>query len=224
MLLTINNVLNQQEISVTRDLLGQGTFVDGKFTAGSEATRVKNNEEFAVDEKLFQPLNNLIMGKLVQNPTYLAAAFPKQILAPIYARYTSGMRYGNHIDDPLMGPVGNRFRTDIAITVFLNNPDEYEGGELVIKTNYGEHQVKLNAGDAVMYPASSTHRVNEVTSGERLVAVTWVQSMVRSAEQRALLYELGKSRDQLLTENPNSEVTTRVNNSYANLLRMWADL
>ena len=224
MLLTINNVLNEEEVRVARGLLGQGQFIDGKLTAGSEATRVKNNEEFVTDEKLLQPLNNLVMGKLVQNPTYLAATFPKQIMAPIYARYTKGMHYGNHIDDPLMGPVGQRFRTDISMTIFLSNADEYEGGELVVTTNYGEHSVKLNAGDAVLYASGSTHHINEVISGERLVAVTWLQSTIKDPAQRELLYNLHLAREGLLQNQPGTETTEQVSNSYINLVRMWSDL
>ena len=116
------------------------------------------------------------------------------------------------------------YRTDISITVFLNSPEDYVGGELVVKTEFGEQQVKLNAGDAILYPSSSLHHVNEVTQGERLVAVTWVQSMVRSTEQRTLLFEMSQMRDQLLKEQPNSELTARLNRTYANLLRMWADV
>jgi len=224
MLITINKVLNQEELGVARDLLGRGEFLDGKLTAGIEASTVKNNQELNPDENLLTPLNNLVMGKLVQNPTYLAATFPKQIAAPIYARYTKGMSYGNHIDDPLMGPPGNRYRTDISITVFLNDPDEYEGGELVITTNYGEHQVKLNAGDAVIYPSSSTHHVNEVTRGERIVAVTWLQSMIREPSKRELLYNLHLAREDMLQNQPGTETTERVSNSYVNLVRMWSEV
>lgn len=224
MLITIDEVLNQEELGVARDLISRGQFIDGKLTAGSEATRVKNNAEFSPDNQLVTPLNNLVMGKLVQNETYLAAAFPKQIAAPIFARYTKGMNYGNHIDDPLMGPAGQRFRSDVSITVFLNEPDDYEGGELVITTQYGDHQVKLKAGDAVLYPSSSTHRVNTVTSGERLVAVTWLQSMIKDPAQRELLYNLHLAREDLLHNQASSETTERVSNTYVNLVRMWSDV
>jgi len=224
MLLTLKEVLTSEEVKVARELLAQGDFADGKLTAGLEADRVKNNLELTLDEKLITPLNNLVMGKLVQNPTYLAATFPKQIMAPIYARYTKGMFYGNHIDDPLMGPPGQRFRTDVSITVFLSEPDEYEGGELVVTTNYGEHQVKLNAGDAVLYSSGSTHHINEVTSGERLVAVTWLQSSIKDAAKRELLYNLHLAREELLQNQPGTETTEHVSNSYINLVRMWSDL
>lgn len=224
MLLTINEVLTPEEVKVARDLLAQGEYIDGKLTAGLEADRVKNNLELNRDENLMTPLNNLVMGKLVQNSVYLAATFPKQIMAPIYARYTKGMHYGNHIDDPLMGPAGQRFRTDVSMTIFLSDVDEYEGGELVITTHYGEYPVKLNAGDAVLYPSGSTHHINEVTSGERLVAVTWLQSTIKDPAKRELLYNLHLAREELLQNQPGTETTEHVSNSYINLVRMWSEL
>ncbi len=224
MLLTIPAVLNSEEIHVAQELLRQGNFVDGKLSAGKEAVRVKNNQELQAQDSLTTPLNNLVMGKLVRHPTYLAAAMPAGIAAPFYARYTEGMRYGNHVDDPVMGPTGQRYRSDISITIFLNDPQEYDGGELTIVSSFGEQQVKLAAGDAVMYPSSSTHRVNEVTRGERLVAVTWCQSMIRDEAQRELLYNLSLARDALIAENATTETTQRVSNAYTNLLRMWAEL
>ena len=224
MLLTIPSVLTPEEIQVAQDLLAKGRFVDGKLSAGQEAVRVKNNTELQAQDALMTPLNNLVMGKLVRHPVYQSAALPAGIAAPFYARYTEGMRYGNHVDDPVMGPTNQRYRSDISITVFLNAPEDYDGGELVIVSNFGEQSVKLNAGDAVMYPSSSTHRVNEVTRGERLVAVTWCQSMVRDAAQRELLYNLSLARDALIADDATADTTQRVSNAYTNLVRMWAEL
>ncbi len=224
MLLTIPSVLTPEEIQVAQDLLAKGRFVDGKLSAGQEAVRVKNNTELQAQDALMTPLNNLVMGKLVRHPVYQNAALPAGIAAPFYARYTEGMRYGNHVDDPVMGPANQRYRSDISITVFLNAPEDYDGGELVIVSNFGEQSVKLNAGDAVMYPSSSTHRVNEVTRGERLVAVTWCQSMVRDAAQRELLYNLSLARDALIADDATGDTTQRVSNAYTNLVRMWAEL
>jgi PKHD-type hydroxylase len=164
------------------------------------------------------------MGKLVRHPTYIAAAFAARIAAPYYARYTEGMHYGNHIDDPVMGPPNQRYRSDISITIFLNEPDAYDGGELVISTTFGEQKVKLAAGDAVLYPSSSTHRVAEVTRGERLVAVTWLQSTVRDPAKREILYNLAQARETLIEKSPGSTELEQVSNSYVNLLRMWTDL
>jgi PKHD-type hydroxylase len=224
MLITIPAVLNAEELSVVSDLISKAKFVDGRLSAGQEATRVKHNEELSAQDSLITPLNNLVMGKLVQHPNYLAAALPLKIAAPYYARYSKGMSYGNHVDDPVMGPPGQRYRSDCSITVFLNSPDDYDGGELVIQTSFGAQKIKLNAGDAVLYPSSSTHRVAEVTRGERLVAVTWLQSMVRDPAKRELLYNLHEAREDLLNNHAASETTDRVSNSYVNLLRMWSDI
>ncbi len=224
MLTRIPQVLNGEDLSAVHDLLARATFVDGKLSAGQEAARVKNNQELDANDKLITPLNNLVMGKLVQHPIYQAAALPLKIAAPYYAKYSAGMVYGKHIDDPVMGPAGQRYRSDISITVFLNAPDEYDGGELVIKTSFDEQVVKMNAGDAVMYPASSTHQVKEVSRGERFVAVTWLQSMVRDPAKRELLFNLYQARETLLDKSAGSEETELVSNCYVNLLRMWSDV
>ena len=165
-----------------------------------------------------------VMGKLVQNPTYIAAAFAKKIATPFYARYTEGMYYGNHIDDPIMGPPNQRYRTDISITIFLNEPEAYDGGELVVSTAFGEQKVKLNAGDAVLYPSSSTHQVAEVTRGERLVVVTWLQSTIRDPAKREILYNLSQARETLIEKSPASKELEQLSNGYVNLLRMWSDI
>jgi PKHD-type hydroxylase len=224
MLLTIPGILNREELSVVHDLISRAKFVDGRLSAGSEASSVKDNREMQISAQQMAQLNNLVMGKLVQNPVYLAAALPARIAAPYYAKYEAGMRYGNHVDDPVMGPPGQRYRSDVSITVFLNEPEAYDGGELVIRTSFGDQQVKLGAGDAVMYPSSSTHRVNEVTRGERLVVVTWLQSMVRDPAKRELLYRLHQAREILLVRSAGSDETELVSNSYVNLVRMWADV
>jgi PKHD-type hydroxylase len=224
MLITIPQVLEKEELAIVRDFISRAQFIDGKLSAGSEAVDVKNNLEMQTNEQSMAQLNNLVMGKLVKHPVYLNAAMPAKIAAPFYAKYTEGMRYGNHIDDPIMGPAGQRYRTDLSITVFLNSPEEYDGGELVVQTAFGEQCVKLAAGDAVMYPSGSTHRVAEVTRGERIVAVTWLQSMVRDPSQRELLYRLSQARDILLDKSKGKQETELVSNAYINLVRMWSDV
>ena len=224
MLVTIPEVLNKEDISVIQDLMATANFREGTASAGSEAKRVKNNHEMFISEIEVQRLNNLVMGKLVQNPTYIAAAFAKKIAAPFYAKYTEGMFYGNHVDDPVMGPPNQRYRTDISITIFLNEPEDYDGGELTIQTAFGDQQVKLPAGDAVLYPSSSIHRVAEVTRGERLVAVSWIQSVIKEPERRALLHDMNQARETLLQEQPDAAVTAQVNHSYINLVRMWSEM
>lgn len=224
MLITIPDVLNDEELAVVQDFIAQANFVDGKLSAGSEAVDVKNNLEMQLSDQHMAQLNNLVMGKLIQHPVYLSAAMPAKIAVPFYAKYSNGMQYGKHIDDPIMGPPGQRYRTDLSITVFLNPPEAYDGGELVVQTAFGEQRVKLDAGNAIMYPSGSTHRVAEVTHGERIVAVTWVQSMVRDPAQRELLYKLSQAREILLAKSKGEEETELVSNTYINLVRMWSDI
>jgi PKHD-type hydroxylase len=223
MLTRLNTVLDPDRLQDARRLLADGQFVDGVLSAGMAAQRVKNNQELAADERLMRQLNNLVMGSLVKHPVYRSAALPLKVATPYYARYSAGMSYGNHVDDPIMGQ-GDLYRSDISVTIFLSGPEDYEGGELVIQTPFGEQFVKLTAGDAVIYPSSSVHRVAEVTRGERLVAVSWIQSMVRDPDKRALLHELNQAREKLLNENPEAVETSQVNHAYINLVRMWSEI
>ena len=223
MLLEIPKILSAQELEHIKMALDKAPFVDGKLSAGAAAQRVKHNEEVDVRSQDVQQLNNLVMTRLVENPIYRAAALPMKVAAPYYARYAQGMSYGDHVDDPIMH-ADTPYRSDISITIFLNDKTDYEGGELVINTQYGEHSVKLAAGDAVMYPSSSVHHVNEVTGGTRLVAVTWLQSLVREPAKRELLYDLYQVKEQLLRTAPDDDNTKRLDRSYVNLIRMWGDV
>jgi len=223
-LLRIPSVLERNELAVVQRLLAGASFVDGKLSAGAVARRVKNNLEMDRRSRELEQLNNLVMGKLVQHPVYRSGALPLRVAAPYYARYIPGMNYGDHVDDPIMGSDGALYRSDLSITVFLNEPAAYDGGELVVNTPFGEQLVKLPAGDAVMYPSSSLHRVAEVTRGERLVAVTWLQSLVRDPARRELLHELNSVRERLLAQAPQSEDAKLINKSYVNLVRMWGDI
>ena len=224
MLITIPNVLSAQQLGQVKTLLEKAKFVDGKLSAGMAARKVKHNEEAAQDADLHQQLNQIVMGALVNHPTFQLAAFPLRVATAFYARYRPGMTYGDHVDDPVMGPPGGQYRSDVSTTVFLNEPGEYEGGELVVRTPFGDQQTKLAAGSAVVYPSASLHHVAEVTSGERIVAVTWCQSMIREAARRELLFELGSARDVLLREQPDAPSTKKIDISYANLVRMWAEV
>ena len=224
MLIVIPKVLDQRQLDQARALLVKGQFVDGRLSAGTTAKRVKNNEELHANSSLMERLNAIVMGSLMQNLTYQAAVMPYRVASPYYARYTVGMSYGDHVDDPVMGPPGGQYRSDVSSSVFLNDPDQYQGGELVIRTSYGEQSIKLPAGDAVVYPSSSLHHITPVSSGERLVAVTWAQSMVRDPQQRDLLFQLYQAREKLLQTQPDAEETTQVDHTYVNLVRMWSEL
>lgn len=224
MLLTVPSVLKGDEVALVRSLLAAARFVDGRLSAGAAARRVKNNQELRDGAPDLERLNRVVMGNLVRHPAYRAGALPLHAASPLYARYRPGMAYGDHMDDPIMGAEGVKYRADIAVTIFLSAPEEYDGGELVIRAHSGEQIVKLPAGDAVLYPAGNIHHVSPVTRGERLVAVTWVQSLVRDAGQRELLYGLNAAREKLLHSAPEATETAQVNAAYLNLIRMWSDL
>ena len=224
MLIEIPNVLDTNKLSSIRDMLGKVEFIDGKHSAGQAASRVKNNQEMKQGTQQAEFLDHLLMGSLAENADFRSGALPYRVAQPVFARYTQGMLYGDHVDDPIMGSGPEKFRTDVSITVFLNDPDDYDGGELIINTTYGEKSVKLPAGSAVLYPSASVHRVTEITRGERLAAIVWMQSMVRDPGQRELLYQLDQARNQLLADKPDAPETKQVDRSYVNLVRMWSDI
>jgi PKHD-type hydroxylase len=222
MLIKIPDILDSTQLAAVRSVLHQSEFIDGKLSAGDNARLQKTNEELAATEDQLDALNSVVMTQLVQQPIYLNSALPAKISLPIYARYTSGMSYGPHIDDPVMGGT-SRYRSDISITIFLSNPEDYDGGELCIETDFGISEIKLPAGHAVLYPSSSRHAVNPVTRGERLVVIAWVQSMVRNAEQRRILFQLSQAREQLKSQSQRA-IYQQIDDSYINLVRMWAEV
>lgn len=222
MMLKIQRLIDPQQLQIMQQAIREAPFVDGKLTAGKAAVRVKNNQEIAQSTETALHLGKIIVGNLYNNATFRSATLPNRLAAPIIAKYTQNMGYGDHIDDPIMGE-NERFRSDIAVTVFLNDPQDYEGGELVVHTNFGEQKTKLSAGDAVIYPASSLHRVNDVTRGERIVAVTWIQSLIRDPHKREILHHLNLAREKLLLEKPGAMETKQVDHSYVNLVRLWAE-
>ncbi|MGD9298456.1 MAG: Fe2+-dependent dioxygenase [Thiohalocapsa sp.] len=224
MLLTIPNLLNEAQLAKLHEIMQGGEFVDGKLSAGFAAARVKRNEELGQEPERVQRLIRILMASLGHNETFRFGVLPHRVADPIFARYRPGMAYGDHVDDPIMGSNGPRFRSDVSMTVFLNAPEDYTGGELVIRTSFGDNRVKLPAGDAVVYPSSSLHRVAEVTRGERLVALTWIQSYVRDPARRELLYEMNLAREHLLKTAPDAHHTAQVDRSYSNLVRMWGEV
>jgi PKHD-type hydroxylase len=224
MLLRIQNLLNPAQLDKIHQVLADAEFVDGRLTAGFAAARVKHNQEMRQEPKRMELLVRILMSSLGHNETFRFGVLPHRVADPIIARYQPGMTYGDHVDDPIMGSTGPRFRTDVSMTTFLDPPEDYAGGELVIRTSFGDRRVKLAAGDAVVYPSSSLHRVAEVTRGQRTVALTWIQSYVRDPARRELLYELNLARECLLREAPGAEHTGHVDRSYANLVRMWSDI
>ncbi|MCB1735127.1 MAG: Fe2+-dependent dioxygenase [Gammaproteobacteria bacterium] len=223
MLLTLRKVLSQDDLAELHRIIQAGQAADGRLTAGKAAAQVKKNEEMQFSDNQRLNINRLLMQRLGANADFRNATFPLRVADPIIARYIPGMAYGEHIDDPIMGS-GQKFRTDVSMTIFLSEPGTYEGGDLIAETPFGRQTVKLPAGDAVIYPSGSLHQVGEVTAGERLVAVAWIQSMIRDPQRRQLLYELNLAREKLMVISPGNSETRQVDHAYINLVRMWAEL
>lgn len=219
----IANVLNTEELARLQTIFDSSdSFVDGRATAGRRAKRVKRNEQLGAEADELTEAQTLVLNALKRNPAFRRLALPKRIAPPLISRYGAGMSYGLHVDDAMMG--GGTLRSDISLTVFLNDPGSYEGGELVIHNGGSAATlVKGEAGSTVIYPANTLHRVAEVTGGERRVAVTWCQSLVRGAEQRAILADLATVRDLLFSTAPDADETDAAARSYSNLLRLWAE-
>ena len=222
MISIIDNLLSANDLLKVNELINNAVENDGTVSAGSMARRVKNNLELTIPEYDLSQLNTLLIGRLIAHPSYQQACLPLRIAAPFYARYKSGMSYGFHTDNPVMGQ-GALYRSDLSISIFLNGIDEYNGGELVMQLENGEQRFKLAAGAAIIYPSTTRHRVSEVTYGQRNVAVTWVQSIVRDSAHRKILSDLARSRELLDTEIC-AESVSLIDHSYANLVRLWSDL
>ncbi|MCV2419407.1 Fe2+-dependent dioxygenase [Paucibacter sp. DJ2R-2] len=226
MLLKIAELLSPADLEQARSLLDQADWQDGRNTAGAQAAQVKNNQQLLLGSESARALQALLLKALEGHATFFSAALPKRLLPPMFNRYAGEANtYGNHIDQAIryVPGTGQRVRTDISCTVFLSGPEEYEGGELVIADTYGEQRVKLAAGDAVLYPGTSVHRVEPVTRGARLASFFWIESMVRSDEQRRLLFEMDQALMQLRSEHGDGDAAVQLTGTYHNLLRMWAD-
>ncbi|MBK8176290.1 MAG: Fe2+-dependent dioxygenase [Rhodospirillales bacterium] len=222
MLLALQGLLASGEVAELDRIAGEGTFVDGAVSSpGLAAQGIKRNEQLALSSTHQARVDQIVLGALDRNETFRIAAVPKLIRPPVLSRYRPGMAYGTHIDNPVMRKP-TPMRLDLSITIFLRDPRSYDGGELVVETPYGEKQVKLPAGDAVVYPTTMLHRVAEITRGERLAAVTWIQSMVADQAKRSLLYELALVNHWVQTAAPQSPQHHRLSNVRANLVRMWA--
>ena len=222
MLLWLPNLLTPDEVRELREAASKGEFVDGSQSApGLAAAAIKRNEQLSPRSTLHKHVTQVIMAALNRSETFRTAALPKVIQPPILSRYRAGMGYGTHIDNPIRRwPVP--MRLDLSITLFIAEPGSYEGGELVIETPYGEQSIKLPAGHGVLYPTTMLHRVETVSAGERLVVVTWIQSMVQDQGKRSLLWELAQVTQWAHEAAPNSKPYHQLSNVRANLVRMWA--
>lgn len=225
MLIHVEAVLTPEQVSLCFKTLAAQDWVDGRVTAGEQSARAKHNLQVPEDAPAARALGETILGALGRHPAFISAALPLRVFPPLFNRYDTGMAFGAHVDNTIRfaGPV--RFRTDLSATLFLTDPDDYDGGELVIEDAYGEHAVKLAAGDMIVYPASSVHRVAPITRGSRWAAFFWAQSMVRSDAQRTLLYDLDNTIQALtLKVGQDDPQLIGLTGTYNNLLRMWADV
>ncbi|MBW4490535.1 MAG: Fe2+-dependent dioxygenase [Trichocoleus desertorum ATA4-8-CV12] len=223
MMLTIPDVLTSEELNSVVSILDTADFVDGKTTAGWHAKLVKQNTQLKSEASYGQDLKETIQNALKGNTLFQIAVQPKRVHSLLFSRYELGMSYGSHIDNALMG--GQEFlRSDVSLTLFLNPPSSYGGGELVIENVEGETMFKLEAGSAIIYPSSTLHRVNPVTEGVRLVAVAWVQSLVRDPHEREILFDLDVARRALFDRQGKTTEFDLISKSHANLLRKWADV
>lgn len=227
MLICIPRLLSGDELAEARRLMAQAQWVDGRGTAGAQSASVKDNTQVPQDSAEGRALSELVLDALARNALFLSAAMPARIMPPLFASYTPGQSFGIHVDNAIRGIPGTsvRFRTDLSCTLFLAEPDAYDGGELEIETRFGAQQVKLPAGDAVLYPSTSLHRVTEITRGRRLVSFFWLQSMIRNEEDRTLLFELDQSIQEMATERGVADaMTVRLTGIYHNLVRRWAEI
>lgn len=227
MILCIDAVLTDEELETIATALKTAPFVDGKATAGWHARQVKHNTQIEAGAAA-ENVRSLVLAALQRNAIFQMAAYPKTIRPPLISRYEEGMSYGTHVDNALMGSSNasrtDLMRTDLSLTLFLNPPDDYDGGELVIEDTLGHHPFKLPAGAMVLYPATTLHRVEPVTRGTRLVAVTWVQSLVRNAGDRELLFELDTARQSLFQQHGKTPEFDQITKCHANLLRRWVEV
>jgi len=221
MLVVLSQVLTPDEISAVRDKLEVAEWRDGKETAGWSAKLVKSNEQ-AIGPEL-QDTRHLVRDALFRHQPFLKAAIPRRHSKIMFSRYSSEQNYGLHVDDPLMSSGPDQMRTDLSVTLFLSDPQSYDGGELAIEPTGMRQSIKLAQGDAILYPTNSLHRVMPVTRGERLAAVLWIQSMVRDVGERQILFDLDYASQRIFQRDGKTPIFDLISNSHSNLLRKWSD-
>jgi PKHD-type hydroxylase len=226
MLLHVDNVFSPEEAASILDTLVKADWVDGKVTAGPQSARAKDNQQLPEDHPLTRELQGRVLGALERHPLFMRAALPAQVFPPLFNRYDGGQSFGTHVDNAIRQVTGSlhRVRTDLSATLFFSPPESYEGGELVVEDTYGTHEVKLPAGDLILYPSTSLHHVKPVTRGARICSFFWIQSMIREDSQRTLLFDLDLGIQRLAHENPDHPSAVQLTGVYHNLVRMWAEV
>lgn len=226
MLITIPDVLSSDQLAQARNLLREADWVDGRVTAGHQSAMAKNNLQIPEAHPSAQAIGNMILDALGQNALFISAALPMKVFPPLFNSYSGGQNFGTHVDNAIRHVKGSshRVRSDLSATLFLTAPEEYDGGELVIEDTYGVHKVKLPLGHMVLYPSSSLHRVEPVTRGRRVSSFFWIQSMIRSDAQRALLFDLDRATQRVNRDIPQNPAAVELTGIYHNLLRQWAEV
>jgi PKHD-type hydroxylase len=231
MLLTIENVLTPEQVTQARQKLATAEWVDGRVTAGYQAQEVKRNAQIPETSPVAKELGDIILAGLARSPRFMSAALPLRVFPPMFNSYAGGQTFGTHVDTAIrqLATTGQRVRTDLSATLFLTPPSEYDGGELIVEDSYGEKSVKLPAGDMVLYPATSLHRVEPVTRGNRVSSFFWIQSMIRQDAHRTLLFDLDASIQRLAGSEhaqsaPIKQSSVQLTGVYHNLLRQWAEM
>jgi PKHD-type hydroxylase len=223
MIVTLPDLLDPATLSAVREALANASWQDGKSSAQGKAREVKHNLVVPLEHPASVAAGRSILERFSQHDGFKAAALPKVIMPLKLCRYDAGMGYGDHLDLPLMGTSSGGIRTDISVTVFLSESADYEGGDLVFESDYGTHRVRGRAGEAVLYPASTLHRVEPVVRGTRLVAITWIQSLVRDPAKRKIVFDLAQVATALDAAGGNDRYARSVRQSQFNLLRLWAE-
>jgi PKHD-type hydroxylase len=226
MLLQVPDVLTNEQVARARHLLNTAEWVDGRVTAGHQSSRVKQNLQLPEHHPVAEELGAMIVSALERNALFVGAALPFRVFPPLFNRYEGGDAFGNHVDNSIRQLSGTslRIRTDLSATLFFTDPEEYEGGELLIDDTYGMHSVKLPAGSMILYPSTSLHRVTPVTRGARIASFFWIQSLVRDDGQRTLLFDLDTAIQRLTVDAPDHPSAVQLTGVYHNLLRRWAEL
>ena len=225
MMVHIPQVLTPAQVERCREVFSLAQWEDGRGTAGHQSARVKHNLQLPEDSPEARELGDLVLRGLENSPLFISAVLPQRVFPPLFNRYDTRMAFGSHVDNALRPLTGTplRLRTDVSATLFLSEPDSYDGGELVVEDTYGQHAVKLPAGDLIVYPSSSLHHVTPITRGVRLASFFWVQSLVRDVSQRALLFDLDSSIRRLNQDVAGNPALVMLTGVYHNLLRQWAE-
>jgi PKHD-type hydroxylase len=224
MIVHIPNVLDAAEVGECREIMTRATWVDGRVTAGHQSAQAKNNLQVPEGSLEHQAMGQLVTKALERNALFISAVLPHTIFPPLFNRYESEMSFGAHVDNAIRrAPTGIRIRTDVSATLFLSEPEDYDGGELTVEDTYGSHSIKLPAGDLLIYPSDSLHHVTPITRGARLASFFWVQSLIRDRAKRALLFELDAAIMRLTRDAPGNPALLSLTSIYHNLLRQWAE-